>query len=34
VVDKHDGSLTVDSEPGHGTTFAIHLPIRETTAVD
>jgi signal transduction histidine kinase len=34
VVDKHDGSLTVDSEPGHGTTFAIHLPIREAAAVD
>jgi signal transduction histidine kinase len=34
VVDKHDGSLTVDSEPGHGTTFAIHLPIREPSAAN
>ncbi len=27
VVDHHGGSLTVDSTPGHGTTFVVRLPI-------
>ncbi|MDX1480568.1 MAG: MHYT domain-containing protein [Woeseiaceae bacterium] len=27
IVDKHDGSLTVDSTPGKGTTFVIRLPL-------
>lgn len=27
VVDKHDGSLTFESEVGHGTTFRVRLPI-------
>jgi signal transduction histidine kinase len=30
VVDRHDGSLTFDSEPGH-TTFHVSLPIRQET---
>ncbi|HET8755015.1 MAG TPA: HAMP domain-containing sensor histidine kinase, partial [Solirubrobacteraceae bacterium] len=31
VVDRHDGSLTFDSEPGH-TTFHVTLPIRQESA--
>jgi PAS domain S-box-containing protein len=27
VVDKHGGTLSFDSEPGHGTTFVIRLPV-------
>jgi PAS domain S-box-containing protein len=27
VVDKHKGRITVDSEPGQGTTFHLHLPL-------
>ncbi len=27
VIDAHQGNITVDSEPGHGTTFNINLPI-------
>ena len=29
VVDKHQGSICVDSEPGAGTTFTILIPIKE-----
>lgn len=32
IVDKHGGTLTVDSEPGAGTTFTIRLPYREVAA--
>jgi len=28
VVDQHDGSLSVDSDPGGGTTFLVRLPLR------
>ena len=28
IVEAHDGSITVSSEPGKGTSFAIRLPIR------
>jgi signal transduction histidine kinase len=28
VVDKHSGSLTVESEPGQGAEFRIQLPIK------
>ena len=28
VVDQHDGSLSVESEPGGGTTFLVRLPLR------
>jgi signal transduction histidine kinase len=31
VVDKHSGSLTFESEVGHGTTFTIRLPFNSTT---
>jgi signal transduction histidine kinase len=27
VVDKHGGSLTVDSDVGRGTTFTVRLPV-------
>ncbi len=29
IVQRHGGSITVDSVPGSGTTFAVHLPVRE-----
>lgn len=32
IVDKHQGTLTFESEPGEGTTFIIRLPIVDTDA--
>jgi two-component system NtrC family sensor kinase len=28
VIDAHNGTITVDSLPNHGTTFTIHLPLK------
>jgi signal transduction histidine kinase len=29
IAEAHGGSLTVDSEPGHGATFTLRLPVVE-----
>ncbi len=34
VVNNHRGFVQVDSEPGHGTTFTVYLPLRSATEVD
>ena len=36
IVDKHGGTIDVESEPGKGTTFVIRIPLvaRPSTTVD
>jgi two-component system NtrC family sensor kinase len=34
IVDRHGGQVTVDSEPGRGTTFTITLPVRLPVRAD
>jgi len=33
IIEKHGGRIELSSEPGHGTTFTIHLPIRQGVRV-
>ena len=32
IIEKHGGRIELASEPGHGTTFTIHLPVRQGSA--
>ena len=32
IIEAHDGTISVESEPGQGSTFVIHLPIHSTTS--
>jgi signal transduction histidine kinase len=34
IVDEHEGSITVKSTPGEGTSFTIRLPIYHVSAAD
>ena len=34
IIKGHGGMITVDSEPGHGTTFDIYLPVSEKAVVE
>ena len=34
IIEKHGGSINVESEPGSGTAFSIHLPIQNSEACE
>lgn len=34
IIQRHEGSIDIDSQPGHGTTFAIRLPVGAEATAD
>jgi signal transduction histidine kinase len=34
ITDRHSGTITATSQPGHGSTFIIHLPVHQTNKTD
>ena len=34
IVERHNGTISVDSRPGEGTVFTIRIPVRQPTHID